>query len=106
MIDKGAGGAQFGLVVWGANLTSCAGSGNAVRNGDMLQLEMAGDETCRIEARISGATITLPESVPAGCSYYCGPTARFAGPPLTRKGATADDAMKAKDLVGEPLCSR
>jgi hypothetical protein len=67
---------------------------------------MTGDETCRIEARIRDGAVTLPDQVPAGCAYYCGPTARFSGPPLARKGSRVEDALKAKDLVGEPLCSR
>jgi hypothetical protein len=106
MIDKGAAGTQFGLVVWGGNMHSCAGSGKAVRTGGVLRLEMAGDEACAIEARIDGGAIILPAAVPEGCSYYCGARAQLTGASFRRTGATSADAMKAVDLVGEPLCGR
>ena len=106
MIDMGAAGVQFGLVVWGGNMHSCSGSGKAVRAGGVLRLEMAGDEACAIEARIDGGTITLPDSVAEGCAYYCGARAQLTGASFDRKGATNADAMKAVDLVGEPLCGR
>lgn len=105
VIDKGTGNAAFGLVVWGENLHSCSGSGEVIREGDTLRLSMAGDESCTIEGKISGGNVTLPQAVPEGCSYYCGARARLAGATFTKKGGTAEDAMKAKDLVGEPLCS-
>jgi hypothetical protein len=83
---------------------SCSGSGKAMREGDILRLTMAGDETCAIEARISGATLTLPQALPAGCAYYCGAQAKLAGASFAKKSSSVEDAMKAKDLVGEPLC--
>ena len=95
---------RFGLVVWGANQHSCSGSGTAVREGDRLSLKMAGDETCVIEARISGSSILLPESVPDGCAYYCGAQARLTAARFDKVGSARDDAAKAKDLVGDPLC--
>ena len=104
MIDEGKAPVRFGLVVWGANDHSCLGAGEAVREGDRLRLTMAGDSTCRIEARIEGGNIVLPSSVPEGCSYYCGARARFAERTLTRKSASAADARKATDLAGDPLC--
>lgn len=103
MAEKG-GSTQFGLLVWGDDLHSCSGAGQAVRNGERLSLKMAGDETCTIEARISGGTITLPASVPAACSYYCGTGARMTGASFTRSGSSEADALKAKDIAGDPLC--
>jgi len=97
--------ASFGLVAWGENLHSCSGSGRAVREGDKLTLTMAGDERCTIDAKIDGGTITLPATVPEGCSYYCGARARLGSASFVKKGSRLEDAMKAKDLVGEPLCS-
>lgn len=105
VIDRGAGNARFGLVVWGANLHSCSGAGSVVREGDTLRLAMAGDEACTIEARIDGGTVTLPASVPEGCAYYCGAQASLGNASFTKRGDTAEDAMKAVDLVGEPLCA-
>lgn len=104
IIERGAGDARFGIIVWGADTHSCSGAGEAVREGERLRLRMAGDEACQVEARISGGTVTLADTMPEGCGYYCGARARFEGAVLTRRGATAEDAMKAKDLVGDPLC--
>jgi len=96
--------ARFGLVVWGANMHSCSGVGSVSREGGTLKLTMTGDSACTIEARIEGDTIILPASVPEGCAYYCGARAKLGSARLTQNGATRDDALKAKDLVGEPLC--
>lgn len=104
MIDKDEDSTQFALVVWGRNMQSCSGSGRAVRDGSNLRLEMAGDETCAIDAKIAGTTITLPDSLPAGCSYYCGAQARMTGASFTRSGTTREDALKARDLGGDALC--
>ena len=100
IVEKG-GKAQFGLVVWGSGLNSCSGAGEAVLRGDRLTLEMEGDETCTIAASLKDGTITLPAAVPQGCAYYCSPRARLGGASLTRTG---DDASKAKDIAGDPLC--
>jgi hypothetical protein len=101
---EGGGEAQFGIVVWGSNLHSCSGAGQASRDGARLTLTMAGDATCRIAARFEGGTVTLPGEIPEGCAYYCGARARFTGVSLARKGATRADAMKAVDLAGDRLC--
>ena len=103
IVDKGGGNAQFGLIVWGTNMHSCAGAGTVVRNGDRLTLKMAGDSACTIDATMEGGTIRLPASVPAGCSYYCGAEASMAAT-FARSGSTVADAKKAKDLAGDPLC--
>ena len=104
MIERG-GEASFALVVWGTNMHSCSGSGQAVKQGNMLRLTMAGDETCSIEATVSGATLTLPNALPEGCAYYCGAQAKLSGVSFAKKSSSVEDALKAKDLVGEPLCS-
>ena len=104
VVERGAGDARFGIIVWGANLHSCSGAGEAVREGGRLRLRMAGDEACEVEARIAGGTVTLADTIPEGCAYYCGARARFEGAVLTRRGSGVGDAMKAKDLVGDPLC--
>lgn len=104
MVDPKGETARFGLVAWGAGENSCSGSGTAERRGAQLQLRMTGDETCTIDARIEGAAIVLPDSVPSGCAYYCGPQARLSGQRFTQTGAGRADAAKAKDLVGDPLC--
>ena len=104
-VVEGKGGEErFGLVVWGENMHSCAGSGSVSRNGVAVKLSMAGDSACTIEARITGKTVKLPATTPAGCEYYCGARAALAGAELTQVGTTRSDAMKAKDIVGDPLC--
>jgi len=97
--------AAFGVTVWGANLASCSGSGKAVRQGNSLRLEMAGDQPCTIEARIEGGKVTLPGQVPQSCSYYCGNAATLARASFEKTGDTREAALKATDLVGEPLCA-
>jgi hypothetical protein len=105
-VVKGKGGEQrFGLIVWGGSQHSCMGSGTVTRTGDRLRLAMAGDSACTIEATISGRTIKLPASVPAGCAYYCGARATLGGASLTQRDAGEAAAMRAKDIVGESLCS-
>jgi hypothetical protein len=104
-VVEGSGNSQrFGLVVWGSNMHSCSGSGTVSWQGDVLKLAMAGDSACTVDAAISGKTVKLPQQVPAGCSYYCGAEAKLGGAELTQIGTGKADAMKAKDLVGEPLC--
>jgi len=103
IVEK-AGEAQFGLVVWGGNLHSCSGAGEAVRSGERLSLRMTGDEACTIEAGLKDGTITLPASLPTGCAYYCGARASLAGATFDRTGSTATDAKKATDIAGDPLC--
>lgn len=105
MIASGPDRARFGLVVWGTNLHSCSGAGDAVRTGDRLLLAMSGDSACRIEARLSDGKVELAAPIPAGCSYYCGARARLDGASFTRVGTTKDEALKAKDLAGDPLCA-
>lgn len=105
-VVEGKGGeARFGLVVWGGNMHSCSGAGTLAKDGGKLRLAMAGDSACTIEATISGKSIRLPDKAPAGCAYYCGARASLGGAELTQTGTTENDAMKAKDLVGDPLCA-
>jgi hypothetical protein len=105
VVEGKNGEARFGLVVWGGNMHSCSGAGTLDRVGDKLRLAMAGDSACTIEATISGKTIRLPDQAPEGCAYYCGARAKLGGAELTQAGTSEADAMKAKDLVGDPLCA-
>jgi hypothetical protein len=97
--------AEFGLVVRGPGAASCAGSGSVRRIGRRLRFTMAGESRCVLNATIEGTSIVLPESAPRGCAYYCGAPAQLTKVRLTRNGGTKDAAMRARDLVGEPLCS-
>jgi hypothetical protein len=103
ILDKG-GKAQFGVTIWGANLRACSGAGTASLAGDRLTLRMAGDSACALDATLKNGIVAFPDTMPAGCAYYCGAGASFAGASLTRRGSTRADAMKAKDVAGEALC--
>ena len=105
VIDRGTGDARFGIVLWGAGNESCSGNGTAVRQGGTLRLTMTGDETCTIDARIDGTRVAFPPALPAGCAYYCSRGARFAGATFDKTGGSAEDAMRAQDLVGDRLCA-
>lgn len=104
MIERD-GTARFGLVVWAREgNNSCSGEGQATREGDRLSLAMRGDETCVIPARIEGTRVILPDSLPQGCAYYCASGAQMTGAAFDKTGGTEQDAMRAVDLVDDPLC--
>lgn len=104
LVEK-SGRTQFGVVVWGPNLNSCSGAGEAERKGDSLTLRMTGDSACTIAAGVEGGRIVFRSAEGAGCrDYYCGHSARFDGAAFTRTGAGAAAAHKAKDIAGDPLC--
>jgi hypothetical protein len=105
IIDRGVGNAAFGLVVWGANDHSCTGTGGVTREGEVLRLAMTGDESCVIDARIEGDTIILPDALPEGCAYYCGARAAMTGATFEKVADTPEAALRATDLVGDPLCA-
>lgn len=103
IVEQGAR-ARFGLVTWQSERSGCSGAGSAVRNGATLRLNMDGESACAIEARIADGRVTFPASAPRGCSYYCAPGAPLAGLAFTKTGGTSADALRARDLVGDPLC--
>lgn len=96
---------SFGLIAWGQGDTNCTGWGRAEQAGPTLRLSMDGDPSCVIDARMDGGTIALPERLPEGCAYYCGPGAALAGTRFDRTGGTEADAGRAVDLVGDRLCA-
>jgi hypothetical protein len=97
--------ARFGIVVSAGGGQSCSGSGRVTRDAGGLRFSMAGESACTFHASVSGRTIIITPDVSAGCSYYCGSGARLVGARLTQTSTRRTDAMKATDLVGEPLCS-
>jgi hypothetical protein len=104
LVEKG-GRTQFGVVVWGANLASCSGAGEATRDGDSLTLRMTGDSACTIAATAADGRIVFRSASGPGCAdYYCGHSARFDGAAFSQKGAGAAAARKATDIAGDPLC--
>ncbi len=104
VVERGTGDSRFGLVVWGAGEASCSGVGAAVRDGPVLRLAMEGDAPCTVVGRIEGADVTFAGTVAQGCAYYCGAGASMDGATVVKVGGTAEDAMRGRDLVGDPLC--
>ena len=96
--------ARFGLVSRRGG-PGCSGAGIATRAGATLRLVMDGDSPCAIEARLAGGRVTFPDSLPRGCAYYCAPGAAAAGIAFVKTGGTRADALRARDLVGGPLCA-
>ena len=95
----------FGIVTMGPGRAACSGIGQVEHNGDAVRLAMAGDEECDISARMEGTHLVFPATVPDSCAYYCSPGATLAGKRFEKTGDTAEAAMQAADLVGDPLCS-
>jgi threonine dehydrogenase-like Zn-dependent dehydrogenase len=58
-----------------------------------------------IDARIEGDTIILPDALPEGCAYYCGARAAMTGATFEKVADTPEAALRATDLVGDPLCA-
>lgn len=104
MLSDRSGAVSFAAVTETPDGGSCGGAGEAVRQADRLRLTMAGDEECVIEARIAGTRVTFPPRLPAGCAYYCAPGATLAGAVFEKTGGSAQQAMRALDLAGDPLC--
>lgn len=104
IVERERGRTSFGLVTWGSGDRNCSGSGLARREGNRLQFQMEGDESCVIEAVIEGRRVTLPATLPPGCAYYCGPSAQLAGARFDKIGGEEADARRAVDLVGDSLC--
>jgi hypothetical protein len=107
MIARDGGNTGFGFVAWSSGDPSCSASGVAQRDGNRLRLLLDGDQSCALEARIDGGRVTFPTNVPEACQrYYCGPGAQMAGVQFDKVGGGEADALRATDLVGDPLCGR
>ncbi|MDQ4086779.1 MAG: hypothetical protein M3177_02000 [Pseudomonadota bacterium] len=104
IVEHATGDSRFGLVHRGAGDASCSGAGSAVRQDSVLRLTMEGDEPCVVEAAIEGGRVTFPAAAAPGCAYYCGAGANLAGAVFEKVGGTSQDAARARDLVGDPLC--
>ncbi len=99
-----AGEMRFGLVLYASDGRSCSGAGRASQEGGALRLEMAGDSPCTIAPVIAGRELRFPASVASECAYYCAAGASLAGARFLKTGGSARDAVRARDLVGDPLC--
>lgn len=97
--------ARFGLVTRREGRPGCSGAGTATRSGATLRLVMDGESACTIEARLDGGRVTFPASLPRGCAYYCAPGAQAGGAVFVKTGGAPQDALRARDIVGDPLCT-
>lgn len=97
--------AHFGLVIRRAGHGTCSGAGTAVRTDATLRLTMSGDSPCAIDARIEGRRVTFPTGLPSTCSYYCAPGIVMGSTPFEKTGGTREDALRARDAVGDRLCT-
>jgi hypothetical protein len=98
-------GHRFALVIRGEGSASCSGSGTVSRDGAALRFTMRGDSACSWNGRIEGNAVRFTSGIDPGCAYYCGGEATLAGVALEQRGTGRAAAMRAKDLVGEPLCT-
>ena len=94
-----AGAQRAGFVVYGADNANCSLSGRIEAAGDGWALTPTGDATCKIPLTANAGQIALGAGT-AGCNYYCGPSASFAGKAFRH----SPDAKPATDLAGDPLC--
>lgn len=95
---------RFALVLRDERGLACGGAGRAEVVPAGLRLEMAGDESCEIEARLSGLEMAFEPPLEDGCAYYCAQGASLAGASFRKIGGSEEDALKARDPVGDPLC--
>lgn len=96
---------RFAMVLRDPQGLSCGGAGTAEILPTGLRLEMAGDESCEIDARLNGLDLSFGHELADGCAYYCGEGASLAGAVFRKTGGTEADALEARDPVGDPLCS-
>jgi hypothetical protein len=101
-----AGHYRAGLIIYGKGAVNCSAVGRIEGEGTNMALVPRGEGDCRIPLSIDGDMMRIG-TVPAACSYYCGPGAKLAGnafslanPAQTRDGSPAI----AVDLAGDPLC--
>jgi hypothetical protein len=95
---------RFALLMRRDAEKSCSGGGTLVRDGGTLRFTMAGESACAFDAALNGRTVTVSGPVPPSCSYYCTAGTSLDGANFTLHGASIEDARRARDLVGEPLC--
>jgi len=104
-ITEQGGTARFGLVTRSSGVAQCSGAGTATLRGTTLRLAMNGESACTIEARMEGRRLTFPAELPRGCAYYCSPGGGLGTPPFEKVGGAREDALRARDLAGGPLCT-
>lgn len=96
-LDEGAG--RIGLITYGQGDVNCSVRGGVTRSAGRLSISPDGDESCRIDATLAGARLTLGGMSPS-CAYYCGPDASYAD----KSFGLSDNNERVVDLAGDPLC--
>jgi len=92
---------RAGLIAYAPDTAAnCSLSGKLAKTADGWTLTPKGEGACQVGLGIAGDKISIT-SIPASCSYYCGPGASLAANAFTRKAK----ATPAADLAGDPLCS-
>lgn len=104
MVTAPSGAVRFGIVTMERDRAACSGIGRVKRQGAEVTLIMGGDEDCAIRATIEGVRIKFPASISDSCTYYCSAGATLAGKRFEKTEDTAEAALRAADLVGDPLC--
>jgi hypothetical protein len=93
-------GERGGIIVYGKGDANCTARGRVDRRGEhLLTIIAGGDQDCRIDLHEQSGSIRLG-NMAAGCAYYCGPGANYAGKAFA-KNASASPAV---DFAGDPLC--
>jgi len=91
---------RAGLIVYAADgAANCSLSGKLEKRAEVWTLTPKGESDCQIDLTIAGDRLSIA-TVPASCSYYCGPGASLVAKSFTRDAK----ATPAVDLGGDPLC--
>ena len=90
---------RAGVIAYGSGDSNCSASGRVEQVPGGLILVPRGEGDCRIPLIVEGNAVRVG-SMPAACSYYCGPGATLSGISFTR----LDKAEPVTDLAGDPLC--
>jgi hypothetical protein len=103
----GEGGSQHKigvLAVFGPE-SKCEGQGSARVKGEVITIDLTGQDSCRFDAEYDGISLRFPGAVPDGCASYCTPRASLAGTSYFIVEHGDENARKALGRDIEKLCS-
>jgi hypothetical protein len=103
----GEGGSQHKigvLAVFGPE-SKCEGQGRARVNGEVITIDLTGQDGCRFDAEYDGISLRFPGALPDGCASYCTPRASLAGTSYYIVEHGNENARKALGRDIEKLCS-
>lgn len=90
---------RAGVITYGQGDRNCSIAGAAQQSGNRVIIVPDGDQSCRVEAVLTGSQLQLGAGSSA-CAYYCAPGASFAGKTFRRE----EGSGPVTDLAGDPLC--